>query len=141
MPDENGLLAIGELGCRTGVAPSALRYYERLGLLSPVERVRGRRRYSASSAERVAFIRLCGDVGFTLGEIGELLRGGSRRRRAWSRMAEGKIRELDARILQAEQARQLLQHALACRHEDLLACSNFRGALDRRINDERSSRW
>src|SRR5215207_9309764 len=50
---EDGFVPIGELARRTGVATSALRYYERIGLLSPAERAGGRRHYTASSAERV----------------------------------------------------------------------------------------
>jgi len=66
---ENSLVPIGELARRTGVATSALRYYERMGLLSPAERVGQRRHYLPSSAERVALIRLCQDAGFTLAVI------------------------------------------------------------------------
>src|SRR5215204_5791278 len=88
---ENGLVPIGEVARRTGVATSALRYYERIGLLSPAERVGQRRHYSPSSAESVALIRLCQDAGFTLAEIGRLLAAWSRGSRAWSRLAERKI--------------------------------------------------
>src|SRR5215207_7215931 len=70
---EDGLLPIGELAHRTGVATSALRYYERIGLLSPAARAGQRRQYTASSAERVALIRLDQDAGFTLEEIGRML--------------------------------------------------------------------
>jgi DNA-binding transcriptional MerR regulator len=134
MPDEHGFLAIGDLASRSGVAPSALRYYERLGLLSPTDRVGARRHYSPSSLERVAFIRLCRDAGFTLREIGELSID-SPGRRAWDRLAESKIRELEARISHAERARQLLRHALACPHEDLLDCRSFRAALGAGIEE------
>ena len=54
---EDGLVPIGELARRTGVA-TAFRYYERIGLLPPAERAGQRRRYPASGAERVALIRL-----------------------------------------------------------------------------------
>ena len=127
---ENGLVPIGELARRTGVATSALRYYERIGLLSPAERVGQRRHYSPSSAERVALIRLCQDgqdAGFTLAEIGRLLEGWSR---AWGRLAERKIAELDARIADAQRAKELITHALECPHRDLFACPNFRSALE-----------
>ena len=127
---ENGLVPIGELARRTGVAASALRYYERIGLLPPAERVGQRRHYPPSSAERVALIRLCQDAGFTLAEIGRLLDGWSRGRRAWGRLAEGKIAELDARIADARRAKKLIAHALECPHRDLLACPNFRSALE-----------
>jgi DNA-binding transcriptional MerR regulator len=128
-PNAFSLIAIGELARRTGVASSALRYYERVGLLSPAARAGGRRHYGAASAERVALIQLCQDAGFTLREIRALLAAGSRQGRAWARLAEAKLRELETRIAQAERARMLVQHALACRHRTLIACPNFRAAV------------
>lgn len=127
------LMPIGELARRTGVATSALRYYERIGLLSPAERVGQRRRYTASSAERVALIRLCQDAGFTLAEIGRLLPDMSRGNRDWGLLAERKIAELDARIASAQRAKNLIQHGLECPHRDLLTCPNFRSALEARL--------
>jgi len=127
---EKGLVPIGELARRTGVATSALRYYERIGLLSPAERVGQRRHYSPSSAERVALIRLCQDAGFTLAEIGRLLAAFSRGGRAWGHLGERKIAELDARIADAQRAKKLITHGLECPHRDLLACPNFRSALE-----------
>src|SRR5919106_4191865 len=103
----HGLVPIGELARRTGTATSALRYYERIGLLSPAERVGGRRHYAPSSAERVALIRLCQDAGFTLAEIARLVPGMSRGRRAWGELGERKIAELDARIADAQRAKAL----------------------------------
>jgi DNA-binding transcriptional MerR regulator len=126
----DGLVPIGELARRTGVATSALRYYERIGLLSPAERAGRRRRYPPSTAEHVALIRLCQDAGFTLAEIGRLLAAWSRGRRTWDRLAERKIAELDARIADAQRAKKLIEHALECPHRDLLTCPNFRSALE-----------
>jgi DNA-binding transcriptional MerR regulator len=127
---ENGLVPIGEVARRTGVATSALRYYERIGLLSPAERVGRRRHYPPSSAERVALIRLYQDAGFTLAEIGRLVAAMRRGRPAWDRLAERKIAELDARIADAQRARKLIEHALACPHRDHLDCPKFRAALE-----------
>jgi DNA-binding transcriptional MerR regulator len=127
---QNGLVPIGELARRTGTATSALRYYERIGLLSPAERVGQRRHYPPSSAERVALIRLCQDAGFTLAEIGQLLAAWSRGHRDLGRLGERKIAELDARIADAQRAKKLVTHALECPHRDLLACPNFRSALE-----------
>jgi DNA-binding transcriptional MerR regulator len=132
MPAKQNALAIGELARRTGTAASALRYYERIGLLPPAERAGGRRHYPASSADRLALIRLCQDAGFTLAEIRQLLSPDRLRRRTLSRLAEAKIDELDTHIAQAQRAKQLLQHALACPHHDLLTCPNFRAALQAR---------
>jgi MerR family redox-sensitive transcriptional activator SoxR len=127
---ENDLVPIGELARRTGVATSALRYYERIGLLSPAERAGQRRHYPPSSAERVALIRLCQDAGFTLAEIGRLLAAWSRGRRVWGRLAERKIAELDARIADAQRAKKLIKHALECPNRDLFECPHFRSALE-----------
>ena len=130
---ENGFVPIGELARRTGVATSALRYYERIGLLPPAERVGQRRHYPPSVAERVALIRLYRDVGFTLEEIGRMLAATTQGRRGWGDLAERKIAELDARIADAQRAKTLIEHALECRHRDLLTCPNFRSALEAQL--------
>src|SRR5262245_20614858 len=114
MSDPAGLIVIGELARRTGLASSALRYYERVGLLSPAGRAGGRRHYGASTAERVALIQLCQDAGFTLREIRALIAAGTRRGRSWASLVETKLRELETRIAQAERAKALVQHVLAC---------------------------
>jgi DNA-binding transcriptional MerR regulator len=134
---QDGLVPIGELARRTGVATSALRYYERLGLLSPAARSGQRRHYQASSAERVALIRLYQDAGFTLAEIGRLLAAGRPGRRSWGGLAERKIADLDARIADAQRAKKLIEHALECRHRDLLTCPNFRSALEDHLEPPR----
>ena len=129
MPGPFRLIAIGELSRRTGRSSSALRYYERAGLLSPTARTGGRRHYGSSSTERVALIQLCQDAGFTLREIRALLMAWSRRSRLWAPLAKAKLRELDTRIAGAERARTLIQHALACPHRNLVTCPNFRATL------------
>jgi MerR family transcriptional regulator, redox-sensitive transcriptional activator SoxR len=112
MPDDTARLAIGELARRAGTAPSALRYYEQIGLLPPAERAGGKRHHPPSSAERLALVRLYQDAGFTLKEIRQLLAAGRRQRASWTPLAEGKIAELDARITEAQRAKSLLEHAL-----------------------------
>jgi DNA-binding transcriptional MerR regulator len=133
MPNKNALLPIGELARRTGTATSALRYYERIGLLPPGERAGGRRHYPASATERVALVRLYQDAGFTLTEVRQLLASDTRRRRRWNQHAERKIEELDARIAEAQRAKKMLEHALNCSHPDLLTCPSFRAALEARL--------
>lgn len=133
MPDNTASLPIGELARRAGTAPSALRYYERIGLLPPAERAGGKRHYPPSTAERLALVRLYQDAGFTLKEIRQLLAAGSLRPASWTPLAERKIAELDARIAEAQRAKSLLTHALGCPHRDLLTCPNFRAALQARL--------
>jgi DNA-binding transcriptional MerR regulator len=136
MPDTDGLLAIGDLARRTATATSTLRYYDRIGLLPSAERSSGRRRFVASSAERLALIRLCQDAGFTLTEIRQLL-GATSRRSSWTHLAQRKIGELDARIAEARQAKKLLEHALDCSHRDVLTCPQFRAALHARQQESK----
>src|SRR5215210_2042189 len=130
---EDGFVPIGELARRTGVATSALRYYERVGLLSAAERAGGRRHYAASSAARVALIRLYQNAGFTLAEIGRLLAPSSWDRRGFGPLAERKVAELDARIADAQRAKKVINHALECPHRDLFTFPNFRSALQARL--------
>jgi DNA-binding transcriptional MerR regulator len=133
MADQNVLLGIGELARRTGTSDATLRYYETLGLLRPAERIGGRRRYDSTSAQQVALIRLCQDAGFTLREIRDFVRHKSRAGRAWSELAERKIRELDTRIADAERARSLLRHALDCSSPNLFECPHFQDAVASRL--------
>lgn len=68
-------LTIGEVARRAGVAASAIRYYESIGLLPEPERESGQRRYDESVIGRLAFVRVAQSAGFSLDEITELLEG------------------------------------------------------------------
>lgn len=125
MPDQ--LYTIGELAKRTGVAPSALRYYEEIGLMPPPARVSGRRRYDEAAVDFVGMILLHRDVGFSLSEIRALM--ASRSPGARRELARRKLTELDERISRAQVARVALQHSLRCRHENPLDCPNFADVL------------
>ena len=74
-PPTESTLVIGELAARTGTTPEAIRYYERVGVLSPPER-RGAgryRRYGPADVERLGFVRRARELGFSLDEVRELL--------------------------------------------------------------------
>src|SRR5262245_49130113 len=133
MSNRAAFLGIGELSRRTGTASSALRFYERVGLLAPDGRANGRRYYGSASAERIALIRLCQEAGLTLAEVRVFIASGSRRQASWKRLMEGKLVELKASIAQAQRAKALIEHALACRHRELSRCPNFRAALKARL--------
>jgi DNA-binding transcriptional MerR regulator len=108
-----GELTIGELARRTGVAASALRYYEELGLLPAPPRISGQRRYCESAVTIVAAIRLQSDAGFTLAEQKALIapRDGAP---DWRELAHRKLAELDERIARAQAARDAISHGLRC---------------------------
>ncbi len=133
---ESELLTIGELAERTGVATSALRYYEELGILRPARRVSGRRRYEPASVGVVGAVLFLRDAGFTLGEIGELMAARATTPRAWHDLARRKLDELDARILEAQAARVAVEHALNCPRDDIVTCPNFQAVVARRLAGE-----
>jgi MerR family redox-sensitive transcriptional activator SoxR len=128
MPDER--LTIGELSRATGVATSALRYWEQLGLLPAPERASGQRRYPAGAVRLVGTVLLLRDTGFTLREIAEFL---ASRSAGWRDLARRKVDELDERIARAHAARTALAHALACRHDDLGGCPTHADVVTARL--------
>jgi len=143
MPDADAqadapLLTIGELARRVGVATSALRYYEELGLLRPVRRRSGRRCYDEAAVDEVGAILLFQDVGFTLAEIGRLAsaRGDPA---THSALLAGKVAELERKADEIAVARDALAHALDCPAPTLAACPSFRRVVHERL--ELRSSW
>ncbi|MEV0161520.1 MerR family DNA-binding transcriptional regulator [Nonomuraea fuscirosea] len=125
-------LTIGELARSTGVATSALRYYEELGLIPAPERISGRRRYPESATALVGTILLLRDCGFSLHECTEFL-AAQTRGDDWRELVRRKLAELDEQIARAQIARKAVAHALGCPHDELPACHNFTAALDARL--------
>ncbi len=118
-------MKIGELARRSGLNASALRYYEKLGLLAAPHRVGGQRRYPGDALHRVLLIRFAGDMGFTLGEIKLFLTGlrenapvGPR----WRKFARRKITEVEDSIQRSLRLKSLLEHLLHCRCASLPIC-------------------
>src|SRR6266498_2356018 len=106
-------LTIGELAKRTGVATSALRYYEELGLLPAPGRVSGQRRYPESAVGLVGVILLLGDVGFSLRESKALLASRTQAVEGWRSLAHRKLADLDEQIAKAQTAKEVITHGLA----------------------------
>ncbi|MEV0401161.1 MerR family DNA-binding transcriptional regulator [Actinoallomurus sp. NPDC050550] len=127
-----GLLTIGELARRTGVATSALRYYEELGLLPTPARVSGQRRYPESAARVVGTILLYSDAGFTLAEQKALMASRADTP-GWRALAQRKLTELDEQIARAQAAREAIRHGLRCPHEDVTQCPNFNAGVTARL--------
>ena len=95
-------LTIGELSARSGVAPSALRYYEDEGLIQSERTTGNQRRYQRVTLRRVAFIRSAQRVGLTLDEIAEALAtlpaGRTPTKADWSRLSRSWRPRIDAQI-------------------------------------------
>jgi DNA-binding transcriptional MerR regulator len=117
------LLSIGELAERTGLATTALRYYDELGLVRPAARASGRRRYAASAVADVGVILFLRDVGFSLAEIGSLVAGGERR--SWQEVVDRKLAELAEQQHRLDVARVALEHARQCPAGEPVQCSRF----------------
>jgi DNA-binding transcriptional MerR regulator len=114
-------LTIGELAKRTGVATSALRYYEELGLIPAPGRVSGQRRYPESAVGLVGMILLLRDVGFSLGESKAFL-GSRTQADSWRGLAQRKLADLDQQIAKAQTAKEAITHALHCPYDDITTC-------------------
>jgi MerR family transcriptional regulator, redox-sensitive transcriptional activator SoxR len=96
------LLTVGEIARRSGFAESAVRYYERLGLLSATRTAGGQRRFERSTLRRLAFIRAARNIGLSLDEVaaalGSLPAGRAPTRQDWSRLSRGWRQRLDKQI-------------------------------------------
>jgi len=131
MPDR--LLTIGELARRVGIAPSALRYYEELGLLPAPTRISGQRRYAEAAVGRVGTILLLRDVGFSLAEQKAFIASRGIDRDTWRQLARRKLVELDDQIAKARTASAVIEHALRCPHDDIVECPNFASVIAARL--------
>lgn len=111
-------LTIGELAERSGVATSALRFYEERGLLAAERTGAGHRRYPRAVLRRVAFIVFAQRVGLTLEEIrGELDRLPTDhvpRRSEWAKLSGSWTARIDARIAELERLKAGLSECIGC---------------------------
>jgi MerR family transcriptional regulator, redox-sensitive transcriptional activator SoxR len=112
------LLTIGEVARRSGVAASALRFYEERGLISSERAGSGHRRFPRPVLRRISFIVFAQRIGLTLEEIGEELdRLPPNRvptRRDWSRLSSGWSGRIDQRIAELERLRAGLTECIGC---------------------------
>src|SRR5690242_2158967 len=124
-------LSIGEVAGRAGVRVSAIRYYEREGLISPPRRHGGKRVYDANLFEALALIDLAQEAGFSIRDIRQLLAGFEGSTPAsvrWQALAQRKLDETQELIARAERTRTLLLRLLQCRCTTLTACVQRRSA-------------
>jgi len=124
-------LSIGEVARRAGLRASAVRYYEREGLIHPPRRQSGKRVYEAEVFEALALIRLAQDAGFTIRDTRQLLEGfevSTPASARWQLLARRKLEETQRVIAQAERMRALLLRLLQCRCTTLASCVRNRTA-------------
>ena len=119
-------MTIGDVARETGLNTSAIRYYERYGLLPAPAREGGQRRYDREVLTRLAVVRMAQEAGFSLEEVRTLLNGypdatpaGER----WADLARRKIPEVDALIARLQAVRATLEESLRCGCPTLDACA------------------
>ena len=111
-------LTIGQVARRSGVAASALRYYEERGLISSERAGSGHRRYRRSVLRRIAFVVFAQKIGLSLEEIGEELGklppDRAPTKRDWSRLSSRWTSRIDDRIDELERLRASLTECIGC---------------------------
>lgn len=123
------MISIGKISERTGVAVSAIRYYEEQGLISSERNAGGQRRFLKSDIRRVSFILIAQQFGYTLDviryELSALPQGRTPTKEDWARLS-GKMRKtLDQRIEQMQQLRDNLDGCIGCGCLSLKKCKLY----------------
>ena len=120
------MLTIGQLSERSGVATSAIRFYESRGLVESARTTGNQRRYAQATLRRVSFIRAAQRVGLTLDEISEALAtlpsGRTPTKKDWSRLSASWRARLDEQIRAIEKLRDNLDGCIGCGCLSLQKC-------------------
>lgn len=131
---------ISEVARRTGIAASALRYYERRGLIESVGPAGARRRFAPNTLNQLALVALGQAAGLSLDEIRSMLSPHGGGPNIDRQLLAGKAAEMEAKARQLRAVSRGLRHAAACRAPSHAQCPTFQrllkaaasGALDRR---------
>jgi DNA-binding transcriptional MerR regulator len=121
-------MTIGEVAHTAGVRASAIRYYERSGVLPPANRIRGRRYYDGRVLKLLAVVTLAREAGFTVREIRALFRDFSPHTAAsarWRKHATAKLEELDEVLRRTRLMRAIVLALLECRCQTLDDCGGI----------------
>lgn len=105
-------LTISEVAQQVGLQPSAIRYYEKIGLLPRANRISGQRRYDKTAVYRLATIQCARQLGFSLNEIRQLFfgfRNVTRASERWQTLCRRKLEELDHSIAAIKAVQNLLR--------------------------------
>jgi len=119
------VFSIAAVAKRIGIKPSAVRYYERVGLLMPVPRVRGQRRYDAKLLHRLSLIHCARGVGFSIDEVRKLLHGypaDATPPTRWTELSKTKVDELQQLIDHLTRQQESLRRLQGCGCTSLDMC-------------------
>jgi MerR family transcriptional regulator, redox-sensitive transcriptional activator SoxR len=124
-----GELTIGEVARRAGLRPSAIRFYESVGVLPVPLRTSGQRRYDSSVLQRLAIVRLAQEAGFTVAEVKRLFSdfdADTPASERWQALATQKLAEVEALISRAQGMKRILEEGLLrCRCPSLDECGRL----------------
>ncbi|MEV0292640.1 MerR family transcriptional regulator [Nocardia sp. NPDC050710] len=123
--------SIGAVAEWFGLATHVLRHWESAGLLHPARDSAGRRRFGADDIFRVAVILRAKEAGFLLEDIHAMLTTADPVERA--AVLRKRRRELRLRIARTQSSLEMIDHALACDHEDFTVCPHFQAAVAERL--------
>jgi len=118
---------IGEAARRAGVRISAVRYYEKRGLIAAERGAGGRRVFTNESVERLALIRFAKALGFSLADVRKLIGGYAHDTPAgvrWAEMASAKLGDVETLLRRVEEMRAGLQKISGCKCRDLEQCAH-----------------
>jgi MerR family redox-sensitive transcriptional activator SoxR len=125
-------LTIGALAKRTGLAVSAIRYYEAQGLIKPWRNTGGQRRFERADIRRLSFVMIAQQFGFTLpqikAELDRLPGGRTPTKGDWAKISAGFRAALDARIETLNKLRNSLDECIGCGCLSLEACALYNPA-------------
>ncbi|MEZ6015805.1 MAG: redox-sensitive transcriptional activator SoxR [Planctomycetota bacterium] len=132
MDSTSSHITIGELAERTGLATSALRFYESKGLLTATRTTGGQRRYARADIRRVSFILITQTLGYSLAQIADQLaqlpESQPPTKRDWERLAHGFRRDIDERIRGLQRLRDKLSSCIGCGCLSLQSCRIYNKA-------------
>ncbi|WP_191299940.1 MerR family transcriptional regulator [Lentzea cavernae] len=117
------MLPIDKVAKESGLAASALRYYERCGVIGPVVKIRGKRHYSRAVLHRLSVIKVCQALGFSLTEIVCLLDGGDES--TWKELAVRRRSEVEKQMDAMREVLTMLDSALGCSCDRLANCPDM----------------
>ncbi|WP_106607966.1 redox-sensitive transcriptional activator SoxR [Shimia abyssi] len=122
-------LTIGDISARTGLAQSAIRFYEDEGLVHPTRTASGQRRFERADIRRLSFVRISQNLGFTISEIRSALstlpQNRTPTKRDWERISARFRRHLDQRIAQMQKLRDTLDGCIGCGCLSLQKCKLY----------------
>ena len=145
-----GELSIGQVARESGLSASALRYYERVGLLPAPPRRSRQRRYGPEVFGRLELIGLALAAGFTVRETRTFLSGfaaDTPPAARWRALAARKLKEIEALVERAQRMKALLETSFRCRCASLADCERYlarhaaRVSSDRAETVQRPGRW